>query len=183
MLPKNDVICIDKWQHGSVVTFSSRNIIIYIHPTGLILCLHPANERWRYTVSSSLIDWGAAAGAIMPLKLISQPSGQGTKSLPGVGRQHGNKTSPVWRKSGVQDLMAIGLPAILIQPNVFRIFCFMAPRMAHPVAEIVMYWCIGNIRGWLWIIWMRAMLAMWLIDGQQKHGIGTRVDAPKVMSS
>ena len=25
--------------------------------TGIILCMHPANERWRYTVTPPLIDW------------------------------------------------------------------------------------------------------------------------------
>ena len=24
----------------------------------IILCVHPANERWRYNVTSSLIGWG-----------------------------------------------------------------------------------------------------------------------------
>ena len=25
--------------------------------TGIILCVHPANERWRYSVAPSLIGW------------------------------------------------------------------------------------------------------------------------------
>ena len=30
---------------------------IGIHPAGIILCMHPANERWCYNVMSSLIGW------------------------------------------------------------------------------------------------------------------------------
>ena len=31
----------------------------YIH-TGIIFCMHPANERWCYNVTSSLIGWADA---------------------------------------------------------------------------------------------------------------------------
>ena len=27
---------------------------------GIILCMHPANERWRYSVTPSLIGWAYA---------------------------------------------------------------------------------------------------------------------------
>ena len=43
----------DKTRYAGV-TF---DIKIHIHVTGLILGLHPANERRRYNVTPSLIGW------------------------------------------------------------------------------------------------------------------------------
>ena len=31
--------------------------IAQVSPTGIILCMHPAKERWSYIVTSSLIGW------------------------------------------------------------------------------------------------------------------------------
>ena len=33
------------------------NAFVYQGTAGIILCIHPANERWRYNVTSSLIGW------------------------------------------------------------------------------------------------------------------------------
>ena len=33
------------------------NVILIISSSGIILWMHPANERWRYIVTSSLIGW------------------------------------------------------------------------------------------------------------------------------
>ena len=34
--------------------------VAHISESGLILALHPANERWRYIVTTSLIGWAQA---------------------------------------------------------------------------------------------------------------------------
>ena len=39
-----------------VISIHCAQTIVYT-ATGLILCMHPANERWRYTAPSSLIGW------------------------------------------------------------------------------------------------------------------------------
>ena len=39
--------------------YNSYTVLLYCIP-GIILCMHPANERWRYNVTSSLIGWAHA---------------------------------------------------------------------------------------------------------------------------
>ena len=48
-----DVTCVNQRQHGSYGASPWK----YKHITGLILGFRPANERWRYFVTTSLIGW------------------------------------------------------------------------------------------------------------------------------
>ena len=44
-------------QELNLFSHSDRIKIMAMHATGLILGLRPANERQRYFVTTSLIDW------------------------------------------------------------------------------------------------------------------------------
>ena len=52
-------LILETWRYMYVTIYyiSTRNIFIFTHYTGIILCMCPANERWRYIVTSSLIGW------------------------------------------------------------------------------------------------------------------------------
>ena len=46
-------------------------IYLYDYKPGIILCMHPANERQRYNVKSSLIGWAHTQNDPCKLRMIN----------------------------------------------------------------------------------------------------------------
>ena len=42
---------------GTEINYDGWKQVPVVNTVGIILCMHPANERWRYSVTPSLIGW------------------------------------------------------------------------------------------------------------------------------